>query len=275
MNGGKRILFAIAVLAAGALALAQLKPDEIAQDKAWEEFLATAEIKAAEQFKGSEAVTSPYRLTLEKDGQTRSAFWKNPEGRMSGYIEGWKFEIAAYRIDRLLGLHMVAPTIERRYNENRGSLQLGAEYKMPYKRMLDDKSIKAPGGLKGVIYNRAIYLQRTFDNLIANIDRHANNILLTDDWRMILIDHSRSFRTGSAGEKLIYTEKHREGDRSVKALPGAFLERLKTLTAEEIKAAVGEYLTEDEVKAVMLRRDLILKDIEARIAKLGRPEVIY
>ena len=31
-----------------------------------------------------------------------------------------------------------------------------------------------------------------FDNLIYNIDRHSNNIYITKDWDIILIDHSRS-----------------------------------------------------------------------------------
>ena len=39
--------------------------------------------------------------------------------------------------------------------------------------------------------------QRVFDNLIANIDDNAGNILVDAEWNMILIDHSRAFATDS------------------------------------------------------------------------------
>ena len=34
---------------------------------------------------------------------------------------------------------------------------------------------------------------RVFDNLINNVDRNQTNILIDDNWRLILIDHTRSF----------------------------------------------------------------------------------
>ena len=69
-------------------------------------------------------------------------------------------------------------------------------------------------------FNRSVYLQRAFDNLIANEDRHLGNILITEDWRMILIDHSRSFRFSKKHRtRLIFTEKHREGPKPMKRLP--------------------------------------------------------
>ena len=39
-----------------------------------------------------------------------------------------------------------------------------------------------------------MYNVRVFDNLIYNTDSHANNIWVTKDWTIVLIDHSRSFR---------------------------------------------------------------------------------
>ena len=202
-------ILAMAVFIEGAAALAQFKPEDVAEDKKWEIFLATAEIKGAVQYEDREAVTRPYKLTLEKDGLRKLAVWKNAQGRMGGFLEAWQNEIAAYRLDRFLGLNMVPVCIERRYEGNRGSISIWADSKMPYMAMIDDPKIKVPGGLTVVKFNRAIYLERAFDNLIANDDRHGNNILVTEDWRLLLIDHSRSFRTTKKfTTSLIYTEKH-------------------------------------------------------------------
>ena len=193
---------------------------------------------------------------------------------MKGYIEGWKWEIAAYRLDKYLGLNMVSPTVEKRFQENRGSCQLLVEFEISLKDKYE-QNIKVPS-YKLFYWNRALYLQRAFDNLIANEDRHQNQYLITKDWRMILIDHSRSFRTSKKfTKKLIYDEKFKEGPRLMKELPRAFVEKLKSLNPEEIKNIVGEYLTDKEIETVLVRRDLITKWLDKRIKQLGEDKVLY
>jgi hypothetical protein len=254
--------------------IAQFTPEELAERAKWEEFLKTAKVVGQKQMGGREAVTEPWKLTLEKDGVTKNALWKNPEGRQKGYVEGWRWEIATYRLDKYLDLNMVPPTVERRFQENRGSCQIWVEYWKSLRDKYKEK-IKAPS-YKVFYWNRATYLHRAFDNLIANEDRHQGNILITKDWRMILIDHSRSFRTSKKfTNKLIYTEKHKEGPKIMKELPRAFVEKLKSLNLEVIKDVVGEYLTDKEIEAVLARRDLILKEIDKRIKKYGEDKVLY
>jgi len=256
------------------LAIAQFTPEEIAERSQWEEFLKTAEVVAEDQMGGREAVTEPWRLTLEKDGVKRDALWKNPVGRMKGFAENWKWEIAAYRLDKYLGLNMVAPTVERRFQGNRGSCQLWVTTEMDLKRKVREK-IKIPS-YKIFYYNRATYLHRAFDNLIANEDRHQGNVLITKDWRLILIDHSRSFRTAKKfTNKLIYDEKHKEGPKPMKELPRVLVEKLKSMNFELIKGIVGEYLTDQEIEAVLARKDLILKWLDDRIKKVGEDKVLY
>ncbi len=256
------------------LSRAQFTPEEIAEDTKWEEFLKTAEITDKRQLGGGEVVTAPWRLVLEKDGIKRHALWKNPGGMQKGYLEGWEWEIAAYRLDRYLKLNMVPPTIEREFQGKRGCCQLWVTAEMDLRRKEREK-IKTPSD-KVYYWNNAIYLQRAFDNLIANEDRHNGNILVTKDWRMILIDHSRSFRASKKfSTELIYTEKHIEGPKIMRKLPRAFVEKLKALNFELTKDIIGEYLTDNEIEAVLMRRDLILKDIAGLIEKYGENDVLY
>ncbi|UCE41694.1 MAG: hypothetical protein JSV17_01500 [Candidatus Aminicenantes bacterium] len=254
---------------------AQFTEEEATEKEKWEEFLKTAEIIGQEQpFSDREAVTKPWVLTLEKDGVTQKSLWKNCEGRMRGFVENWRWEIAAYLLDKHLGLNMVPPTVEKRFQNNAGSCQLWVDAKMSLKDKYE-QNIKTPS-YKIFPWNRALYLQRAFDNLIANEDRHQNQFLITEDWRMILIDHSRSFRTsGKFSKKLIYDEKYKEGPRLMKQLPRAFVEKLKGLSQEVIKSAVAEYLTDKEIEYVLLRRDLILKWLENHIKKEGEDNVLY
>ena len=266
----------VIVLGFSLQSIAQFTKEEVADREKWEEFLKTAEIVAQDQpFESREAVTDPWVLTLEKDGVTNNAIWKDVEGRAKGFMENWKWEIAAYRLDKHLGLNMVPPTVERRFQGNRGSCQLWITSMMSLKKKFDEE-IKTPS-YRVFNWNRAFYKQRALDNLIANDDRHQNQYLITEDWRMILIDHSRSFRTSKKfTKKLIYDEKYKEGPTFImKELPRALYEKIKSLNTEVIKGVVGEYLTDNEIEAMLVRKDLIVKWVEDHIKKMGEDKVLY
>ena len=254
---------------------AQFTPEELAERSKWEKFLQEAKIISySKDFDEREAVTEPWTLVLEKDGITRRALWKNPEGRFKGFIDNWKCEIAAYRLDKLLGLNMVPPTVEKRFRGNRGSCMLMLENVINLRKKEEEK-IKTPS-YRVEPLNRATYLQRAWDNLIANVDRNVGDILYTEDWRMILVDHSRSFRSSKRYTKnLIFDERYKGGPKLMRKLPRAFVEKLKSLNFDQIRDAVGEYLKEDEMNAVLTRRDLILDWLDKRIKKLGEEEVLY
>ena len=255
--------------------LAQLTADELAERPKWEDFLLSANIVGEEQLglDDRQAVTHPWKLTVEHAGVTKNALWKNPEGRLKGFIEGWKYEIAAYQFDKHLELNMVPPTVEKRLHDNRGSCQLWVEAKMTMKDKVEKKIAVPPRFVFS--YNRALNLQRAFDNLIGNEDRHQNNYLITEDWRVILIDHSRSFRTGKKWtNELPYGEKNKEG-LVLKTMPKAMLEKMKALDFNMIKGFVGDNLTDDEINAVLARRNLIVEHIDKLVKQTGEENVLY
>ncbi|MCX6571486.1 MAG: hypothetical protein NT006_08740 [Candidatus Aminicenantes bacterium] len=238
----------------------QFLPDELAQREKWEDFLGTAEIVGSKQMSGSEAVTSPWVLTLKKGDVTHRALWKNAQGRMGGFWEGWNYEIAAYLLDKHLGLGLVPPTVERRFQGDKGSCQYWVDDCMSL-RDREQKKIKMPLA-KVFNWNRATYLQRLWDNLIAN--------------RMILIDHSRSFRTSARFTKgLLYTANSPQGPKLMSELPRAVVDKVKALDFAAIRSAVGDTLSDDEINAVLIRRELILKEIDRLVKATGENKVFY
>lgn len=257
------------------LAIAQFTPEELAERDKWEEFMQTAKVIGQEQMISRQAVTRPWKIELEKDGITNCALWKDSKGKMRGFVESWKWEIAAYRLDKYLGLNMIPPTVERQFKGKRGSCMLwiyncfDLDYKVENKIAVPPKKI--------IRWNRAFYLQRALDNLICNVDRHQRNTLVSQDWCMILIDHSRSFRTSKKYvENLIYDENFRQSpDFIMKELPRAFVEKLKSLNFELMKEIVGEYRNDKEIKCTILRRDLILAWLDKRIKEIGEDKVLY
>jgi hypothetical protein len=139
----------------------------------------------------------------------------------------------------------------------------------------NEKKIKMPLA-KNFYWNRATYLQRLWDNLIANEDRHMNQILVTPDWRMVLIDHSRSFRTsGRFTRGLLYTANSPQGPQLMSELPRVVVDRVKALDFAAIRSVVGDYLSDEEINAVLARRDLILTEIDKLIKATGEDKVLY
>ena len=253
---------------------AQLSPEIKVKRDFWEDFLKTAKIVDKKQISGKEAVTSPWKLTLEKEGAKSYGLWKNPKGRQKGYLEGWKWEIAAYRLDKLLDINMVPPTVERRFRGNRGSLQLWINAEMSAKDKFE-KKIPVPEE-KLDEWNKMLYIKYTFDNLIANEDRHMGNILIESEWRCVAIDHSRSFRISKRFvEKLIYTKDHKAGPMVMKQIPRRLYDQIEKLDFQNVREAVGEYLNDKEINAVLFRRDLILQEINSRIQIFGEDAVLY
>jgi hypothetical protein len=252
----------------------QIGAEEVARRAAWESFLTSAEVVARKQLQGPDSVTSPWVLTLRSNGTEHRAVWKDIDGKPLGIQDSWRYEVAAYRLDKALGLGMVPVTVERDEDGRPGSCQFFAEGALPLRDKIRDVQGLTPDGLAA--WRRGGYLQQAFDNLIGNSDRSQGNILIASDWRWVLIDHSRAFRTEAAYTKALpFTEKKRPGTEIMMQLPRVLVERLRALDQGAVAAAVGPYLTEKEVRAVMARRTLLVAWIDAHIAQVGEAEFLY
>jgi hypothetical protein len=273
----KLLLTLLVVLTIGAMtfSFSQFKKNEVSERTHWEDFLVNSRIIHAEQpWSTAEAATSPWLLTLEKDGVTKKAIWKNVSGRLNGFSENWKWEVAAYRLDKFLCLYMVPPTVEKRFQGERGSCQLFIDGCKSLKKIYKDK-IPIPL-YRSTDWQRAFFLRRAFDNLIANDDRHQNQYLITEDFRVLLIDHSRSFGTSKKYRSdLIYDEDYRDGPRCMEQLPRYFVSRLESLDFDKMRTVVGNYLNDKEIEAVLIRRDLMIDWLNRRCAQLGEDAVFY
>jgi hypothetical protein len=188
-------------------------------------------------------VTRPKRGYFDPGGLVVSAAWKVlPPGRPNGYWESYKSEIAAYELDKLLGLGMVPPVVEKNYRGDRGAAILWLDGVRSWK--------SAEAETKPPKWNREAVRMKMFDNLIANIDRNAGNLLVDADWNLYLIDHSRAFVTD--------TKLRNELTRVDREL----WERMLALDEPTLTTALGKWIDRGAVRAMLKRRDAMKKGID-------------
>lgn len=170
-------------------------------DAAIEDFLRGAAVVAREPV--GTGITQPERLTLERDGIRMRAVFKtlDTDRGLESPARRWRrsddesdrflYELAAYRLDRLLGLHMVPVAVERSIGGRRGVLQYWIEDAISALELR-----RAGRGYQGDCSAAGQYaLMNAFDLLIHNTDRNLGNLLYDADWNVWLIDHSRAFTT--------------------------------------------------------------------------------
>jgi hypothetical protein len=233
-------------------------------DDVLEKWLTEAEVVSIEELDAG--ITQPQRVTLQKDGIELRAVFKrlSTDFRSSDRKQAldnadrFEYEIAAYRLDRLLGLDMVPVTVPRTIDGRRGILQFWVDDSMNLRTMLERKLEPEGWCEAGPQYN----LMNVFDVLIHNTDRTQENALFTRDWTLVLIDHSRAFPTYQKRPRLLYQGEF--------MLPPALAERLAALDRETLQQALGAWLHRRQIDALLKRRDQLLREHRSRTGATER-----
>jgi hypothetical protein len=172
------------------------------------------------------------------------------------FKDTYRYNIAGYRLARLIGLDNVPMSVERNIEGKVAAVTWWVDDVMMDEGARLKKKATSPNPQR---FSRQIQVMKIWDELIQNKDRNAGNLIWTSDWSMWLIDHTRAFRLG---KELVAPNDLTRCDRRL-------LEGLRAMTAESLAKAVGDSLTTEEQAAVMTRRDLIVKHFDERLAKLG------
>ncbi len=150
----------------------------------------------------STGVTRPRRVTLTDGTLTHDAVFqivdeskaieRFPTGRVElDFRDSWHFNIAAFELARAIGLEgMVPPCVERVIQSERGSLCWWVIWKWDEKMRVEQK-LRPPDT---VDWQRQWDVMRVFRELVDDTDRNQTNMLITEDWRVWMVDFSRAFR---------------------------------------------------------------------------------
>jgi hypothetical protein len=226
-----------------------------------EEFLKTAKITTEKSAK--KGVTDTQRVTLTDGKLTHDAsvqrindhkdVFQAQDGTSEfNFKDTFKFNIAAWRLARLLGIgDMMPPYVERKFKGDSASYSWWVDNVMMDEEERTKKNVNAPD-LDA--WNHEMYVVRVFDQLIYNTDRNLTNLLIDKDWHIWMIDHSRSFRM-------------RHDLRNVKNLvqcDRTLLAKMKELNEATLKKELSPYVNGEEIKGLLARRDAIVKFFESK-----------
>ena len=255
------------------LALALALPALLAQTAApaltldeKEQFLQNARIVHTHDAK--KGVTGTVRATLSDGNITHDASiqrieeekerFQTVKGLEIAFRDSYKFNIAAYKLGKLLGLGgMIPPSVLRKYEGKSGAFTWWIEDVAMDEVERRRKNIEAPDHER---WARQYVIMNVFDNLIFNTDRNQTNILYDKDWRLWMIDHTRAFRL----------HKYLMEEKALNRCDSLLLARLKELNEPTLKEQLRDWLRTAEINAILVRRDKIVAHYEM----LG-PEKLY
>jgi hypothetical protein len=240
------------------LALILVLPSALAQPTLTEEqqeaFLKNARVVRTRS--ASKGVTNTLRATLSDGTVTHDAsiqtidesmqVFQSKQGVEFNFKDSWRFNVAAYRLNRVLQIGRIPVSVERGHNGKSGAFTWWVDDVL----MDEGERLKTKASVPDTdAWNRQMWHVRIFDQLIYNVDRNLGNLLIDKAWAVWMIDHSRAFR-------LIDTVRSPKDLRKIER--GAF-DRLKALDAASLKTVMGSYLTPEEQKRLLIRRDAIVK----------------
>ncbi|GLI63649.1 hypothetical protein VaNZ11_006647 [Volvox africanus] len=239
-----------------------------------------------------------YLVTLEDKGtgkRIRAAF----KPRVEGDCEGWHrvpIEVAAYQLNLLLGMDLVPPAVMRgdcdvdwtHYPQGGAFIYWCAGPRQLNTVSMSDWSVPGPVLLSDT---------RILDVLIQNSDRHAGHFLYAEHWadgdyapqpygrggsgggssfwrgRMspVLIDHAAGFRQ-DAFVCLDHENAFLTGP--TRRISARTYLRLRFLDAPSLRTALHGIITDEEIAALLSRRDAVLSFFDDLVAEQGYENVV-
>jgi len=212
-----------------------------------------------------------WRVTLDDGKRKHDAAIETSTSRDESQ-RNYRFNVVAYELDKALELNFVAPSVERTIKGQPAAFTWWVDDVLMNEQSRRAQKIEPPDPDR---WKKQMQVVRVFDELIANAYRNISpafylatmwdNLLITKEWRIWLVDHTRTFGTS---RQLENADSLAQCDRTL-------LAKLRELNREATKQRLGKYLASEQLDALEARRDLLVKHFAEQIALKGEGAVLY
>jgi hypothetical protein len=238
------------------------------------DFLQHAKVTASQPEKKGKSNAS--HLTLSDGKLTHDASFEpidekkaqgpGPQGGIElNFRDYWGYDVAGYRIAKLLGMDDMVPVYaERKWNGATGAIS----WRIPEVQFDEadrySRKIAVPASvLDG--WNKQMYKVRVLTQLYYDMDDNLTNVLITKDWKIWRIDFTRAFRL----------QHDLKSSKDLVQCDHEVLAKLRQLSYDQVLDATKPYLSKNEVKALIARRDKMVAHFDELVAQKGESEVLY
>ncbi len=212
-----------------------------------------------------------WRATLDSGSRTHDASIETADGS-DPTRRNYRFNVAAYELDKLLDLNLLVPTVERVIGGRAASvawwLDAFAMTELDRRR----RGLEPP---EPESWARQMHAVRVFDELISNTYRDTSpplylnsvwdNLLITKDWTIWLTDHTGAFRIRRA----------LQDPEGLTRCPRGVLGKLRALNRGLLQRTLGRYLSAEQIEAMDVRRVLLVRHVDEQITRDGEAAVLY
>lgn len=231
-----------------------------------EAYLKTAKISPDKKPMGGR--TDAYIVSLD-DGKIkrRGVFKLTDRTRPIAPADSYKYGIAAYELDKLLGLNRVPATVAREIEGRKGSLMIFLEGALKE----EERTLRKIEPPNAKAFENALEEIKVFENLVYSFSlcgqKDLGDILIMDkeDWKIWTVDFSEAFAPRA---QLI-------PDCPITRCSRKLYQNLMKLDDNEVTAKLKPYLNNEEIKALLERKKAIINRIKQLIKEKGEEAVLF
>jgi hypothetical protein len=207
--------------------------------------------------------TNFWWVTLKDEEKERRAIFKHVNRpRPTLLPDCYKYEIAAYKLNKLIGLNIVPPIVERKINNQTGSLQILIEGYITERdreiRKIQPKSIQE--------FKNDLDVIKVFETLVYDQCGDIGDTLIQlDNWKIWRVDFSEAF---SPSSDIL-------PDCRIERCSKILYKNLLDINNNKLEKELDDYLNKREINALFERKIIVIETIRNLIKQKGEEAVLF
>jgi len=239
----------------------KLPPPKPLPAKEMENFLKTAAVVGRGPGPGGR--TDAWRLTLEAGGTVRTALFKYIDRRRPDPLaDSYRYDLAAYALDKYLVLGYVPPIVEYQIDRTPGALQAFVANSISEA----DRKARSLVPRDPDAFEKSMTDLKVFQNLVYDDCQNEKDTLIDSDaWKVFRVDFSEAFAP----------KKDLAPRCDIRRCSRLLYEKLTGWDDKAVAGLMAPYLNAEEIRALNVRRELIVRYIQKLIDAAGEANVLF